>query len=100
MHLPAELILHVATYLDPVDCQALSRVVRVVRKMFLDKMSRKFGIVPKPRTSLGCIVVDFGTKFCTIRIYRYCVHRDYSYVFRSAACEMYFYQIYGRIVQY
>ena len=50
MHLPAELLLHVALYLSTVDCLALSRVAPIVRKVFINKMSQTFATMQKMKS--------------------------------------------------
>ena len=52
MHLPAELLLHVALYLSTVDCLALSRVAPIVRKVFINKMSQTFATMQKNEITL------------------------------------------------
>ena len=86
MHLPAELLLHVATYLDTVDCLTLSRIFPMVRTVFVDKMSETFDAIPKiggyrnySVVCLGPIFRDFDRKKFGLQIIRYHTQRYYEW---------------------
>ena len=84
MHLPAELLLHVATYLDTVDCLTLSRIFPMARTVFVDKMSKTFGAIAKiggycnfSAVCLGPLFIDHDWQEFGLQIVRYHTQTNY-----------------------